>query len=74
MRRNIGVGVQGKAVDTGTTGSCELRAFAFIAKARADAALGKDKEDKSGTRRCSPPAASRLTAERLLLSYGAYGL
>ena len=38
MRRNISVGVQGKAVDTGTTRSCECRPFSFIAKARADAA------------------------------------
>jgi hypothetical protein len=38
MRWNLRVGMQGKAIDTGTTGSCEFRPFAFIAKARADAA------------------------------------
>src|SRR5262249_45943938 len=38
MRRNIGVGVQGKAVDTGTPRSREGRPFSRIAKARAEAA------------------------------------
>ena len=36
MRRNLGVGVQGKPVDTGTAGTREFRAFPFIAKARAN--------------------------------------
>src|SRR5262249_35871473 len=38
MRRNSGVGVQGKAVDTGTPRSRECRPFSCIAKARAEAA------------------------------------
>ena len=38
MRRNLGVGVQRKPVDTGTAGSREFRAFPFIPKSRADAA------------------------------------
>src|SRR5262249_2425019 len=39
MRRNIGGGVQGKAVDTGTPRSREGRPFSCIAKPGADAAL-----------------------------------
>jgi hypothetical protein len=38
MRRNLTIGVQGKAVHIGTAGSCEFRAFPFIAKARANTA------------------------------------
>jgi hypothetical protein len=37
MRWNPNIGVQGKAVHIGTAGSCEFRAFPFIAQARADA-------------------------------------
>ena len=33
MRRNLRVGMQGKAVHAGTAGSCACRTFAFIAKA-----------------------------------------
>jgi hypothetical protein len=33
MRWNLRVGVQGKAVDTGTSRAFEFRTFAFIAKA-----------------------------------------
>ena len=40
MRRNLGVRVQGKAVDTGTPRTREGRAFSCLAKARADAAHG----------------------------------
>ena len=38
MRRNLRIGVQGRAVYTGTAGACECRAFPSIATTRADAA------------------------------------
>ena len=33
MGGNLGVGVQGKAVDTGTAGACQRGAFPCVAKA-----------------------------------------
>ncbi len=36
MRWNLGVGVEGKTVDTGTAGTREFGAFTFITKSRAN--------------------------------------
>ena len=67
MRRNIGVGVQGKAVDTGTAGSFEFRPVAFIAKARADAShllvSPFPKDDAPNRTGQSSPSGQRIALE-----------
>jgi hypothetical protein len=52
MRRNIGIGMQGKAVHTGTARSRECRPFSFIAKARADAAHFRSSAFPKGNALC----------------------